>query len=144
MHTHRITRCSSVHLERGEINHTLQKDESPDAVAPSKQEGEGVLEGRIILQIWRERQQQNVKTKDRKKAQIWQKKMFLKVSTAELDLCWDYNLQGESFHTFKQRLQASLKTQRLVSQAVEHIKEQDQIREKIGKMLKNSPWEIRG
>lgn len=49
-HTHRPACCSSVHLERGEINHTLQKDESPGAVAPSKQEREGGLEGRIILQ----------------------------------------------------------------------------------------------
>lgn len=41
-YTHTDSRCSSVHLERGEINHTLQKDESPGAVAPSKQERKGV------------------------------------------------------------------------------------------------------
>ena len=67
-HTHSThSRCSSVHLERGEINHTLQKDESLGAVAPSKQEREGGLEGRIILQRGRERQQQNVKTKEKGK-----------------------------------------------------------------------------
>lgn len=44
-YTHIDSRCSSVHLERGEINHTLQKDESPGAVAPSKQERE---------EVWRE------------------------------------------------------------------------------------------
>lgn len=64
-YTHTDSRCSSVHLERGEINHTLQKDESPGAVAPSKQEREGGLEGRIILQRWRE--MQNVKTKEGEK-----------------------------------------------------------------------------
>lgn len=44
-YTHTDSRCSSVHLERGEINHTLQKDESPAAIAPSKQEREEGLEG---------------------------------------------------------------------------------------------------
>lgn len=85
-YTHRLTRCSSVHLERGKINHTLQKDESPGAVAPSKQEWEGGLEGRIILQSWRERQQQNVKTKEEKKHRS-DKNMFKKVSTADSWIC---------------------------------------------------------
>ncbi len=40
-YTHTHSRCSSVHIERGEINHTLQKDKSPGAVAPSKHEREG-------------------------------------------------------------------------------------------------------
>lgn len=43
--THIHRRCSSVHLERGKINHTLQKDKSPGAVAPSKQEREGGFQG---------------------------------------------------------------------------------------------------
>lgn len=43
------SRCSSVHLERGEINHTVQKDKSPGAVAPSKQEqDEGTEERRNL------------------------------------------------------------------------------------------------
>lgn len=46
-YTHTDSRCSSVHLERGEINHTLQKDESPAAVAPSKQGREEGLEGEM-------------------------------------------------------------------------------------------------
>lgn len=43
--THIHRRCSSVRLERGKINHTLQKDKSPGAVAPSKQEREGGFQG---------------------------------------------------------------------------------------------------
>lgn len=39
--THTDSCCSSVHLGREKINHTLQKDESPGAVEPSKQEEEG-------------------------------------------------------------------------------------------------------
>lgn len=77
-HTHTYTHCSSVHLERGEINHALQKDESPGAVAPSKQEKEGASEGRIILQKWREMQQQNEKTKEGGKKHRSDKKKCLK------------------------------------------------------------------
>lgn len=87
-HTHTYTHCSSVHLERGEINHALQKDESPGAVAPSKQEKEGASEGRIILQKWREMQQQNEKTKEgEKKHRSDKKKVFKKVSTADSWIC---------------------------------------------------------
>lgn len=70
-YTHTDSRCSSAHLERGEINHTLQKDESPGAVSPSKlgRHGgsQGGRQGGIMLQRWRERQQQNVKIKTKKK-----------------------------------------------------------------------------
>lgn len=69
-------------LQRGEINHTLQKDESPGAAAPSKQESKGGLEGGIILQRWRGRQQQNVKTKEEEKHRC-DKNVFIKVSTAD-------------------------------------------------------------
>ena len=75
-HTHTYTQCSSALLERGEINHTLQKDESPGAVAPFILEREGGLEGGIISQCWRERQQQNVKPKEGKSKDLT--KMCLK------------------------------------------------------------------
>lgn len=95
-YTHTDSRCSSVHLERGEINHTLQKDESPGAVAPSKQEREGGLEGRIILQRWRE--MQNVKTKEgEKKKHRSNKKVFKKVSTADSWICAEItNCRGKA------------------------------------------------
>lgn len=90
--THIHTRCSSVHLERGKINHTLQKDKSPGAVAPSKQEREGdSLGGSNIAEI---EKRQTAERKDKKK---WRKKkkrkprsdknMFKKVSSADSWIC---------------------------------------------------------
>lgn len=77
-----------MHLERVEINHRLQKDESPGAVAPSKEESEGGLEGTIILQGWREKKRHNVKTKEGGgESPDLTKKVFEKVSTADGWIC---------------------------------------------------------
>lgn len=93
-YTHTDSRCSSVHLERGEINHTLQKDESPAAVAPSKQEREEGLEGEMGRKATAE-------FKDKRGrgggGDGSDKKVFKKVSTADSWICAEItNCRGKA------------------------------------------------
>lgn len=104
--THIHRRCSSVRLERGKINHTLQKDKSPGAVAPSKQEREGGFQGGSnTVEIEKKQTAERIKKKKFKKESPDLTKTCLKkkVSCADGWICGEITTCREEVSTHSSR-----------------------------------------